>query len=101
MRWSPAGCRTCRFRSAATTRCARPFTPCSCTTPYRPHGHGHRQRRGAAVYEDIPAELRERVEDVVLNRRADAAERLIEIAPKYAGKGEAAKGRTWRGARSR
>ena len=45
-----------------------------------------------AVYEDIPTELRERVEDVVLNRRADAAERLIEIAPKYAGKGEAAKG---------
>jgi 5-methyltetrahydrofolate--homocysteine methyltransferase len=44
------------------------------------------------VYEDIPQELRERVEDVVLNRRADAAERLIEIAPKYAGKGEAAKG---------
>ncbi len=45
-----------------------------------------------AVYEDIPTELRERVEDVVLNRRADAAERLIEIAPKYAGKGETAKG---------
>ncbi len=45
-----------------------------------------------AVYEDIPAELRERVEDVVLNQRADAAERLIEIAPKYAGKGEAARG---------
>ncbi len=45
-----------------------------------------------AVYEDIPGELRERVEDVVLNRRPDAAERLIEIAPKYAGKGEAAKG---------
>jgi len=51
-----------------------------------------------AVYEDIPAELRERVEDVVLNRRPDAAERLIEIAPKYAGKGEQAKGPdlTWR-----
>ncbi|MBI5783513.1 MAG: methionine synthase, partial [Gammaproteobacteria bacterium] len=51
-----------------------------------------------AVYEDSPAELRERVEDVVLNRRADAAERLIEIAPKYAGKGEQAKGPdlTWR-----
>jgi 5-methyltetrahydrofolate--homocysteine methyltransferase len=45
-----------------------------------------------AVYEDIPAELRERVEDVVLNRRADAAERLVEIAPIYAGKGETAKG---------
>ena len=51
-----------------------------------------------ALYEDIPADLRERVEDVVLNRRADAAERLIEIAPKYAGKGEQAKGPdlTWR-----
>ncbi len=44
------------------------------------------------LYEDIPAELRERVEDVVLNRRPDAAERLIEIAPKYAGQGETAKG---------
>ncbi|MGB0128584.1 MAG: methionine synthase [Rhodocyclaceae bacterium] len=32
------------------------------------------------VYEDIPAELRERVEDVVLNRRADAGERLVEFA---------------------
>ena len=44
------------------------------------------------VYEDIPAELRERVEDVILNRRSDATERLIEIAPKYAGQGEQAKG---------
>ncbi|MFN9503131.1 MAG: methionine synthase, partial [Rubrivivax sp.] len=32
------------------------------------------------VYDDIDADLRERVEDVVLNRRADAAERLIEVA---------------------
>jgi len=45
-----------------------------------------------AVYEDIPADLRERVEDVVLNRRADATERLLDIAPNYAGKGEKAKG---------
>ncbi len=45
-----------------------------------------------ALYEDIPEELRERVEDVVLNRRPDAAERLIEVAPKYAGQGEAARG---------
>jgi len=44
------------------------------------------------VYEDIPRELRDRVEDVVLNRRPDAAERLIEIAPRYAGKGETARG---------
>ena len=50
------------------------------------------------VYEDIPAELRERVEDVILNRREDATERLLEIAPKYAGKGEQSKGPdlTWR-----
>jgi 5-methyltetrahydrofolate--homocysteine methyltransferase len=32
------------------------------------------------VYDDLPAELRERVEDVVLNRREDATERMIEIA---------------------
>ncbi|MGI9156013.1 MAG: vitamin B12 dependent-methionine synthase activation domain-containing protein, partial [Marmoricola sp.] len=35
------------------------------------------------VYDDIEPELRERIEDVVLNRRADAAERLLEIAEKY------------------
>ena len=33
-----------------------------------------------AVYEDIPKELRDRAEDVVLNRRDDATERLLEIA---------------------
>jgi len=32
------------------------------------------------VYDDLSAELRERVEDVVLNRRPDATERMIEIA---------------------
>jgi 5-methyltetrahydrofolate--homocysteine methyltransferase len=32
------------------------------------------------VYDEIPAELRERVEDVVLNRRPDATERLLEVA---------------------
>jgi 5-methyltetrahydrofolate--homocysteine methyltransferase len=32
------------------------------------------------VYEDIEPELRERVEDVVLNRRADASERLVQFA---------------------
>jgi 5-methyltetrahydrofolate--homocysteine methyltransferase len=33
-----------------------------------------------AVYEEIPAELKERVEDVLLNRRPDATERLVEFA---------------------
>jgi 5-methyltetrahydrofolate--homocysteine methyltransferase len=32
------------------------------------------------VYDDLAPELRERVEDVVLNRRPDAGERLVEIA---------------------
>ncbi len=39
------------------------------------------------VYDDIDPELRERVEDVVLNRRPDATERLLEIAPRYTGAG--------------
>lgn len=41
------------------------------------------------LYDDLDAELRERVEDVVLNRRRDATERLLEIADRYKGrKGE-------------
>ena len=35
------------------------------------------------VYEEIPKELLERVEDVILNRRNDATERLIEIAESF------------------
>jgi 5-methyltetrahydrofolate--homocysteine methyltransferase len=33
-----------------------------------------------AVYEEIPAELKEHVEDVLLNRRPDATERLVDFA---------------------
>jgi 5-methyltetrahydrofolate--homocysteine methyltransferase len=40
-----------------------------------------------AVYDDLPEELREAVEDVILNRRPDATERLIDLAPKYKGDG--------------
>tara|TARA_R110002096_G_scaffold435548_1_gene661421 strand:- start:79267 stop:81915 length:2649 start_codon:yes stop_codon:yes gene_type:complete len=44
------------------------------------------------VYSEIPDELRERVEDVILNRRDDATDRLLEIADKYKGvKGEVKK----------
>ncbi|MCH8113236.1 MAG: methionine synthase, partial [Proteobacteria bacterium] len=38
-----------------------------------------------AVYADIPAELREHVEDVVLNRREDATERLLGLADSVKG----------------
>jgi 5-methyltetrahydrofolate--homocysteine methyltransferase len=35
------------------------------------------------VYADLDAELRDRVEDVILNRRADGTDRLLEIADKF------------------
>ena len=53
-----------------------------------------------AIYEEIPAELRERVEDVILNRRADASERLLEIATQYKDGGRQGKGRRSRLAQS-
>jgi 5-methyltetrahydrofolate--homocysteine methyltransferase len=40
-----------------------------------------------AVYDDIPELLRERVEDVILNRRDDATERLLDIAAQFKGDG--------------
>jgi 5-methyltetrahydrofolate--homocysteine methyltransferase len=45
---------------------------------------------GALVpYDSIDPELRDRIEDVVLNRREDAAERLLEIAERFASKDQA------------
>ncbi len=41
-----------------------------------------------AVYEDIPRDLLERVEDVLFNRRPDATERLVEFAEQVKGKGK-------------
>lgn len=38
------------------------------------------------VYDDIPKDLLEQVEDVILNRRPDATERLLEFAEKVVGK---------------
>ncbi|WP_420114143.1 methionine synthase [Pseudactinotalea sp.] len=40
-----------------------------------------------AVYDEVDPPLRERIEDVILNRRTDATERLLEIAGDYAGTG--------------
>jgi 5-methyltetrahydrofolate--homocysteine methyltransferase len=45
-----------------------------------------------AIYEDIPADLRERVEDVILARREDATERLLEIAERFKGGGAVRRG---------
>jgi 5-methyltetrahydrofolate--homocysteine methyltransferase len=53
-----------------------------------------------ALYDDIPAELRELAEDVILNRRPDATDRLLDAAPKFKGDGSGAKAKekdlTWR-----
>jgi 5-methyltetrahydrofolate--homocysteine methyltransferase len=41
-----------------------------------------------AVYEDIPAVLKEHVEDVIFDRRPDATERLVTLADTVKGKGK-------------
>jgi 5-methyltetrahydrofolate--homocysteine methyltransferase len=38
-----------------------------------------------AVYDEIPAQLKERVEDIILNRRPDGTDRLMEIAGQFSG----------------
>ena len=50
-----------------------------------------------AVYEEIPGELKERVEDVLLNRRSDATERMLEFAETVKAGGKAvARDEAWR-----
>src|SRR5262249_36355627 len=51
-----------------------------------------------AIYEQIQPELRAAVEDVVLNRRGDATERLLELAARFKGEGGARRveGLGWR-----
>ena len=51
------------------------------------------------IYADLPEDLRERVEDLVLNRRADATERLLEVADEFRGKtsgGKRERDTSWR-----
>ncbi|MBD9409852.1 methionine synthase [Stutzerimonas stutzeri] len=50
------------------------------------------------IYDEIPKELRDAVEDVVLNRSAGGTEALLEIADKYKGDGSAKEAETeeWR-----
>ncbi len=53
-----------------------------------------------AIYEDLPTNLRDAVEDVVLNRRDDATERLLTVAEDFKGQASGAKARaqdmSWR-----
>ena len=48
----------------------------------------------SVLYTDIPADILERIEDVVLNRRPDAAERLIETAERLKAEKEGTSGQT-------
>ncbi len=50
------------------------------------------------IYDELDPELRERVEDVILNRRSDGTERLLEIAERYKGRKGETKGEdlAWR-----
>jgi len=52
------------------------------------------------VYEDIPRDLRDAIEDVLFNRRPEATERLLELAQKYrksAGESDPETELAWRG----
>ena len=51
------------------------------------------------LYDDIEPELRELSEDVILNRRPDATDRLLEVAGQYKGDGGQAEERILRGAK--
>jgi 5-methyltetrahydrofolate--homocysteine methyltransferase len=46
-----------------------------------------------AIYEDLPENLRDAVEDVILNRRDDATERLLEVAEGFKGQAGGRKGK--------
>ena len=56
--------------------------------------------RMIGVYSELPEELRETSEDVVLNRREDATERMIEFAASLKADGKKKK-RHWNGVMSR
>jgi len=52
-----------------------------------------------AVYDDLPDELREAVEDVIQNKNDQATDRLLELAPQYVGDGKVAENKqdlSWR-----
>ena len=78
---SAAASATFRFRSAATTSCAK-----RCTRRFLYHAIKAGLDMGIVnagmleVYEEIPKDLLELVEDVLLNRRPDATERLVKFA---------------------
>jgi cobalamin-dependent methionine synthase I len=78
-RMFPAACPTCRSRSAATSRCARRCTPCSSITPSRPAWTWASSTPASSRSTTTSPPIARACEDVVLNRREDATERLLEL----------------------
>ena len=68
------------FLSRQQRRCAKPCTPLPLPRHQGRTRHGHRQRRHDRRLRRIPKDLLELVEDVLLNRRPDATERLVTFA---------------------
>ena len=100
---SAAASATCRSRSAATIRCARRCTRCSCTTRSAPAWTwaSSTPASSRSTRRSTP-ELRERVEDVVLNRRPGCDRAPARDRRALQGRGGHAAGRpTWRGANGR
>ena len=91
----------CRSRFAATTLFVRRFTLFFCTTRFEAGmDMGIVNAGQLAIYADLPGDLRDAVEDVVLNRRDDATERLLDVAENYKGQASGAKAKardlSWR-----
>ena len=80
-----------RFRFAAMSRCAKRCTRCFSIHAIKAGmDMGIVNAGQLAIYDEIKPELRDPVEDVILNRRDDATERLLEVAEQYRGeKGKA------------
>ena len=87
---SPAACRTSASRSAATSRCAARCTACSSIMPFPPAWTWRSSTPASSTSTtQIDPELREACEDVILDRRDDATERLIALAERFKGTDEA------------
>ncbi len=86
---SAAASATSRSRSAATTSCARRFTPPSSSTPSRPAWTWASSTPGSwrSTRTSRP-ELLEHVEDIIFNRRPDATERMVQFAEQVKGAGK-------------
>ena len=87
-RTSPAACRIFPSRSAATSGARGDARGVSHHAIAAGMDMGIVNAGQLAVYDDLDAELREACEDVVLNRRSDAAERLLALAERHRGHGK-------------